>query len=92
VSAPTISSFFDKAFDALEAGTIDARDDTTLSCLSLTVNEEGWRELGLVADKFLDLALAIHERCGERLGDSDGIPVVFGLAAFEADRHNQERG
>lgn len=84
VSAPTIQSFFDKAVGALEAGTIDARDDSTLSCMPLVVDERGWEELVLMADKFLNLAVGIHQRSATRLDGADGIRVVFGLAAFEA--------
>jgi hypothetical protein len=84
VSAPTIQSFFDKTVAALEAGTIDARDDSTLSCMPLSVDERGWKELALMREKFLDLAVDIHKRSAKRLKGAQGISVVFGLAVFEA--------
>ncbi len=83
VSAPVIQSFFDKVIRALESGAIDARDDSTLSYMTVAVDEQGWKELVRMRERFLNLAIAVHDRSAKRLGGVDGIPVVLGLAAFE---------
>lgn len=91
VSAATLQSLFDKAVKALKAGTIDSREDTTLSCMSLAVDEQGWGELAQAADEFLGIALGVHKASTRRLGDSDGIPVVLGVSAFQAAGFTQPR-
>jgi DNA-binding transcriptional ArsR family regulator len=82
------TSFLDAAARALAAGTIDGREDTTLSWAPLTVDEKGWREITLIMDRASDLVVEAHARSARRLtgGSPDGIAVIVGLAAFEAAR------
>ena len=42
VSGATLQSFMDRAVAALEAGTIDGREDTTLYWMPVQLDEEGW--------------------------------------------------
>ena len=45
VTAASLQTFLDKAVAALEAGTIDDRDDTTLCWMPLLLDEQGWKEV-----------------------------------------------
>jgi hypothetical protein len=74
--------------DALEAGTFQARDDTVLYWLGLSLDEQSWPEFV----KILTWAIQeVHELCvdtanrranGEDQGRS--FPVTFGVAGFES--------
>ena len=79
-----LHGFIAEVAEAVDADTIDRREDTTLNWMPLTVDEEGWREIAYALDRVRRILTAIAVRSGERLGDADGIPVVTGLAAFEA--------
>jgi len=86
VTSEALRTFVDKVGEAIDADTIDRRDDTTLNWMPITVDEQGWRETAEVLDRALRELMAVSARSRERLGDADGIAVVTGLAAFEAPR------
>jgi len=50
----------------------------------MTVDEQGWRETAEILDRALQELQKVAAESRERLGEADGIPVVTGLAAFEA--------
>lgn len=84
VTAAAAGSFVEKASAAAAAGTIDARDDTTFNWMPMRVDETGWREVAEILDTALKHLMAVHDRSAKRLGGAAGIPVVVGLAGFEA--------
>jgi len=86
VTDAAVGTFFDKAAEALDAGTIDARDDTTLNWMPINVDEAGWRELAEIMDKALRLVMGVHARSADRRTEDDEIPVIVGFASFEAGR------
>jgi hypothetical protein len=86
VTAAAIQTFVDRVAEAVAAGTIDSRDDTTLSWMTLTADERGRAEVKEIMTVALEQLTAVHARCAERLGDAPGIPLVVGLAGFEAGR------
>src|ERR1700753_1060927 len=85
VTGASLGTFFDKAADALEAGTMDARDDTTLNWMPMAVDEAGWAEVSAVFGAVTNRLEAIHELCRRRMEESDeeAISMVVGRAAFE---------
>jgi DNA-binding transcriptional ArsR family regulator len=85
VTGASLGTFFDRAADALEAGTIDARDDTTLSWMPMAVDAAGWAEVAAVFEAVTNRLEAIHELCRRRLEQSGetSTPLVVGMAAFE---------
>jgi DNA-binding transcriptional ArsR family regulator len=87
VSGASLGTFFDRAADALESGTMDARDDTTLSWMPMAVDAAGWAEVAAVFQAAANRLEAIHALCRRRIdqGDSDeeAISLVVGMAAFE---------
>jgi DNA-binding transcriptional ArsR family regulator len=84
VTDEAIRTFVAKVGAAIDADTIDSREDTTLNWMPMTVDDEGWREAAEILDQARrDLQqVAIESRA--RLADADGIPVVTAMAAFEA--------
>ncbi len=84
VTSEAIRTFVDKVGAALDADTIDGREDTTLNWMPIVVDEQGWRESAEILDRALKELMAVATASRERLGDEDGIPVVTAMAAFEA--------
>jgi DNA-binding transcriptional ArsR family regulator len=83
VTSEAPRTFVAKVGAALDADTIDSRDDTTLNWMPITVDEQGWRETAEILDRALRELMEVATASRERLGGEDGIPVVTGLAAFE---------
>ena len=83
VTGEALRTFVGKIGAAIDADTIDRRDDTTLNWMPITVDEQGWREAAEVLDRALRDLMSVAARSRERRGGADGIPVVTGLAAFE---------
>lgn len=86
ITTAAFQTFIDKASEAIEAGTIDSRDDTTLSWMPMTVDPTGWREVAEIMEATQKQLAAIHARSSKRLDGDEGIPIIAGLAAFEASR------
>jgi DNA-binding transcriptional ArsR family regulator len=84
VTNEALRTFVAKVGAALDADTIDSREDTTLNWMPITVDEQGWRETAEILDRALRELMEVAAASRERLGGEDGIPVVTGLAAFEA--------
>jgi DNA-binding transcriptional ArsR family regulator len=85
VTGSALGSFFDRAADALEAGTMDAHDDTTLNWMPMAVDEAGWAEVAAVFEAAANRLEAIHALCRRRMEKSgeEATPLVVGMAAFE---------
>lgn len=83
VTSEALRTFAAKIGAAIDADTIDSREDTTLNWMPITVDEQGWRETAEILDRALRELMTVAAASRERLGDADGIPVVTGLAAFE---------
>ncbi|HEV2789905.1 MAG TPA: winged helix-turn-helix domain-containing protein [Solirubrobacterales bacterium] len=86
ITGAAVEAFIEVAASALEAGTIDARDDTTLSWMPLTVDDEGWREIAKIMEGASRQVAEAHARSAKRLAGAKGTSIVVGLAAFEAGR------
>jgi DNA-binding transcriptional ArsR family regulator len=84
VTSEALRTFVAKVGAALDADTIDSREDTTLNWMPMTVDEQGWRETAEILDRALRELMEVAAQSRERLGGEDGIPVVTGLAAFES--------
>jgi DNA-binding transcriptional ArsR family regulator len=84
ITSAALTSFVEKTAEAIEAGTIDAREDTTLNWMPISVDEAGWAEVAEIMDQALQRLSAVHARSSQRLEGREGIPMIVGLAAFEA--------
>jgi DNA-binding transcriptional ArsR family regulator len=83
VTNEAIRTLVAKVGAAVDAGTIDSREDTTLNWMPITVDERGWRETAEILDRALRELMSVAAESRERLGEEPGIPVVTALAAFE---------
>jgi DNA-binding transcriptional ArsR family regulator len=86
VSAATLQTFLDKAIAALEAGTLEGREDTILRWMPLLLDQTGWEEVVAIMEDATNRVLAAHRRSQDRLaggGTEDAISTVVGLAGFE---------
>jgi DNA-binding transcriptional ArsR family regulator len=91
VTSAAFQTFIDKASEAIEAGTVDSREDTTLNWMPMTVDADGWREVAEIMEKTLEQLMAVHSRSTQRLGGEAGIPIIVGLAGFEASRAERKQ-
>lgn len=87
ITTASLGTFLDKALGALEAGTIDKRDDTTLSWMPLHLDEQGWQEVTAILREATDRVVKAQEESNRR-ASSDGvderaISAVVALALFE---------
>lgn len=86
VSGATLQTFLDKAIAALEAGTLDGRDDTVFRWMPLSLDEEGWKEVVSILEEATKQMLASHLRSQDRLSENGGkdmVSTVVGMASFE---------
>jgi DNA-binding transcriptional ArsR family regulator len=83
VTDEAIRTFVAKVGQAVDADTIDSREDTTLNWMPMTVDDRGWRETAEILDRALRELMTVAADSRERLGEADGIPVVTAMAAFE---------
>ena len=83
VTSEALRTFAAKVGAALDADTIDSREDTTLNWMPMTVDEQGWRQTAEILDRALQELMEVAAQSRERLGEADGIPVVAAMAAFE---------
>jgi len=93
-SGAVLQQIMDSGVTALAAGTLDARDDSHLMCLSFAFDEQGWSEADeLVRDTRTRLA-AILARSTSRLAKTKepGTPTTVVLANFESAREGRGNG
>jgi DNA-binding transcriptional ArsR family regulator len=83
VTDEAIRTFVAKVGQAVDADTIDSREDTTLNWMPMMVDDRGWRETAEILDRALRQLMTVAAESRERLGEADGIPVVTAMAAFE---------
>lgn len=86
ISGATLRTFIDKAIAALEAGTLDGRDDTIFRWMPLLLDEKGWNEVVGILEEATEKILAAHLQSHDRLaasGGEDAISTVVGMASFE---------
>lgn len=86
VSAATLQTFVDKAVAALEAGTLDGRDDTVFRWMPLLLDKQGWDEVVAILEEATNLVLAAHLHSQDRLSEGsrqEAISTVAGMACFE---------
>jgi len=93
VSGATLQSFMDRAVAALEAGTIDGREDTTLYWTPVLLDQQGWDEVTAMMKETVNKVLAIQDESHTRLSKRKGrgaISAIVGLASFETPGSREE--
>jgi DNA-binding transcriptional ArsR family regulator len=93
VSGATLQSFMDRAVAALEAGTIDKREDAILYWMPIRLDEQGWNEVTATMEGAVDKVLSIQGESRERLASQKGegaIAAIVGVASFETPWSREE--
>lgn len=86
ITGASLESFVNRVVEAMQAGTIDDREDTTLNWMTMAVDEVGWVQATEVLDEALTRLQSVHEQSRQRLEmtEGQGTAMIVGLAAFEA--------
>jgi DNA-binding transcriptional ArsR family regulator len=86
VSAPALQAMMKRGFDALKAGTLDAREDSHLICLPAVLDARGWKEVTAIMDRTLAAIAAARTESAKRLaeGGEQGIRTTLIVASFES--------
>lgn len=93
VSGATLQSFMDRAVAALEAGTIDGREDTTLYWMPVRLDKEGWDRVTATMEETVNKVLAAETESRQRLARRKGrgaISAIIGVASFETPHSREE--
>lgn len=96
ITGASLQTFMDKAITALEAGTIDDRDDTTFSWMPVHLDEVGWQDvteiLAEASERILAAQAAADQRAADSSDDQRKISAVVALANFETGSGRSENG
>jgi DNA-binding transcriptional ArsR family regulator len=96
VTGAALQTFMDKAVTALEAGTIDDREDTTFSWMPVHLDEQGWREVTAIlteaTERILAAQAAADARAAGAAADPRKISAVVALANFETGAQGPAKG
>jgi DNA-binding transcriptional ArsR family regulator len=86
VTGASFDSFLSRVFDAIEAGKIDDREDTTLNWMTMAVDELGWSQAAEVLGEALARLQSVHDQSRQRIEmtGAEATAMIVGLAAFEA--------
>ncbi|HZO04789.1 MAG TPA: hypothetical protein VFB52_00235, partial [Solirubrobacterales bacterium] len=69
---------------AMQAGTLDGRDDTVFRWLPLLVDQIGWNEVVAIMEEATEKVLAAHLRSQDRIEHAEeAVSAVIGMAVFE---------
>ena len=79
-----IRTFVAKVAAAIDADTIDSREDTTLNWMPMPVDDEGWREPPRSSTRRGAISNRSPSRAGRGSRRGRRIPVVTAMAAFES--------
>ena len=93
VSGATLQSFMDRAVAALEAGTIDAREDTTLAWMPVRLDQQGWDKVAATMEETVDKILTVQGESRWRLArnkERGAISAIVGVASFETPGGREE--
>lgn len=92
VSWRIIETFNARVREAMEAGTIDARDDRHLSWMPLRLDEQGWGNVLGRIDGIFHWLFEEQEDANERMAKSGEkpIPMTVALAAFESPKDTEK--
>lgn len=86
VSAPLMQKIIDAGLSALTSGTLDLHDESHLSCLPVTLDPRGCKEVSAALDQALKKITTAHERSSTRIAARGGpaIDATVIVASFES--------
>jgi hypothetical protein len=92
VSWRILETFNVKVKEAMEAGTMDARDDRHFSWMPLRLDEQGWGNVLKRVDAIFHWLFEEQEEANLRIAESGEkpIPMIVALAAFESPKDTEK--
>lgn len=86
-------TFASQVKEAMEAGTIDARDDRHFSWMPLRLDQEGWETVIAWLDAIFYFLYEEQEEADLRMAESGEkpIPMTVALAAFESPKDTEKQ-
>lgn len=93
ISGGIVEEFVDRVKVAMEADTIDAREDRHLSWIPLLLDQQGWDNAIAKVDALFHWVFAEQEEANLRMTESgeEPIPVTVALAAFESPKDTDKQ-
>jgi hypothetical protein len=81
-------TFASQVKEAIEAGTIDAREDRHFTWTPLRLDQQGWEEVIARIDALFYFLSEVQEEANVRMAETDeeAIPMTVALAAFESPK------
>jgi predicted transcriptional regulator len=82
----TAMQLLEQVRKAVDAGTLDSRDDRHLTWSLLRLDKEGWDKIAAACDELFACALKERDMAADRLAESGDSPIMMTLAvaAFES--------
>ena len=93
VTARIFEEFGERVREAMEAGTIDARDSRHFSWSTLGLDQQGWDNVVGWTDELFRAIFEEQKRANERMAESgeEPIPMTVALAAFESPKDTEKQ-
>jgi hypothetical protein len=93
ISGGIFEEFSGRVRKAMEAGTIDARDDRHFTWMPLLLDEQGWANVLKRIDAIFYWLFEEQEEANLRMAESGEkpIPMTVALAAFESPKDTEKR-
>jgi DNA-binding transcriptional ArsR family regulator len=87
----TFEHYAERVREAMEANTIDSRDDRHFSWIPLLLDEQGWTNVVTKVDELFEFVFQEQAEAELRMSSSgeEPFPVTIGLAAFESPQSSQ---
>ncbi len=85
LSATLLKRAVDDAWKAINAGTLDARDDRHMSWTPMIVDEQGWQDVATELEESLERIFDIQAESAGRLAEAgkEGVSVSVAMMGFE---------
>ncbi len=93
ISGGIFEELVERIREAMEAGTIDARDDRHFSWMPLRLDQQGWDNVIARVDAVFHFLLEEQTDADARMAESgeEPIPMTAALAAFESPRDTEKQ-
>jgi hypothetical protein len=93
ISGGVVEEFVQRVKRAMEAGTIDAREDRHLSWVPFLLDQQGWDNAIAKVDALFHWLFEEQEGANERMAESgeEPIPMTVALAAFESPKDTEKQ-
>jgi hypothetical protein len=93
ISGGVFEELIGRVLEAMEAGTIDAREDRHFSWMPLRLDQRGWENVIERVDTIFYWLLQEQKEANLRMAESgeEPIPMTVALAAFESPRDTEKQ-